>query len=141
MGDGKDKDQAMENVAGKLAAEDPAGAMSWLMSNGSEGGIRDAVGDVIGPWVAQDRAGALSWVNEQPVGDVRDSAVRSYIFSDQNGPAEQSVTLAESMSEGRNREGMAVYRWMDQDKEKATSYAESSEILSDRAKDRILGNR
>lgn len=135
------RNDAMGNVVGELAKQDPSGAMAWLMENGSEEGKQDGVGNVIRPWVAQDPQGALAWVSEQPVGPVRDSAVSSYIFNEQSGPATPKIELAETITDERTRDralGIAVFQLIGEDQEAGAAYVEESDLLSERAKDRVL---
>lgn len=139
--DDRRRGQAMEQVAGELAKTDPVGAMDWVMKNGSEDLQKEAVGDVLRPWVAQDRQGAYEWVSSQPEGEVRDSAVTSYIFSDQSGPVEERITLAGTISDDRSRDralGMAAFQWISEDQEAGTAFVENTDLLSERAKERVL---
>ncbi|MGJ8694803.1 MAG: hypothetical protein ACSHYF_00665 [Verrucomicrobiaceae bacterium] len=139
--EGDARSDAMENVAREMAKESPTDAMGWVMKNGNEDAQRKAVGDVIREWASTDSKAAVTWINEQEGGPVRDEAVQSYVFSNQTGSARESVILAETISDDRTRDrtlGMSAFQWMNEDKDAAQSYIESTDALSEGAKERIL---
>ncbi|RYD49990.1 MAG: hypothetical protein EOP83_24540 [Verrucomicrobiaceae bacterium] len=92
-------------------------------------------------WAGRDSAAALSWIQAQPQGEVRDEAIGTYIWTSRNADPQSTLQLAESISDegDRNRSVfMATRRWMQQDREAATAYIQSSTTLSDEAKQRML---
>ncbi len=140
MADGNERDRAVNNVAGAWARTDPAAAAAWLTKQQSEN-IDEAVRSVVGSWTGKDAPAALAFIQSQPQGELRDAATTTYIWSNRSGDPQSSIQLAESISDenSRNRSiGMSVMRWMQEDKEAATAYVQSSTSLSDDAKQRLI---
>lgn len=138
--DGEDKSDAIRSIAERWARDDAGAAAEWLVEAGGEDAGR-SMREVMGNWVGQDSAAALEFVNSQPEGELRDSAASSYVFSNRNGDLQESLKVAESISneDARARTvGMTAMRWMQEDKEAATEYIETTTALSDEAKTRII---
>ena len=101
----------------------------------------DAMRPVIASWAGRDSAAALSWIQSQPQGEVRDGAIGTYIWTSRSSDPQSTIQLAESISDegDRNRSVfMATRRWMEQDREAATSYIQQSTTLDDQTKQRLL---
>ena len=140
--EGDSRDGAIESVAESMSRESPAEAAAWVVANGSEKAQRDSMRNVIGNWVDQDPAAAKSWAAGQPEGALRDSAVSSYVMSDNNGSPEENIQLAETITDERSRGwsiGVTTMRWMGEDPEAASNYLETSEFIDEGMKKRILG--
>jgi hypothetical protein len=140
---GEDRDDAIEDVAGPWARKDPAAAAAWVAQQQTED-IDDAIRPVMSSWANTDPAAAQTWITSLPQGELRDEATATFIWSNRSAEPQESIQLAESISdEGtRNRTiGMSVWRWMQEDREAATSYVQSSTSLSEEAKERLLDNR
>lgn len=140
MESGRSKDRAVVDVAEAMASEDPAKAAEWLIGQ-ETGDMDDAMRRVMMNWVGQDSASALSFVESQPAGEARDTAASTYLWMNRDGDPQQSIALAESISDDgdRNRAiGMTARRWMSEDEAAATAYVQQSTALSDEAKQRIL---
>lgn len=137
---GRDRDRAIEDVAGAWARKDPAGAAAWLVqqeTEDSEGAIRG----VISSWTAQDSGAALAFIQQQPAGELRDEATSTYIWSNRGASPQETIQLAETISDEGSRSrtvGMTAMRWMQEDKEAATAYIQQSTVLSDEAKQRLI---
>ncbi|WP_353567914.1 hypothetical protein [Haloferula sargassicola] len=143
ISEGGARDRAVAILAGEMAQEDPAAAASWL-GNQQTGDYGDAMRRIMTNWTAQDSAGALSFIEAQPVGEIRDSATQTYLWQNQDVEPSQAMSLAEAITDERNRDrtiGMTARRWMETDETAARAYVESSDLLSDRAKQRILDGR
>ena len=139
--EGDARNQAVESVAQAMSRENPGDAVAWVMKNGNESSQQGAMREVMSTWAAQDPVEARAWVEDQPEGPVRDSAASTYVLSDNSGSGADQVALAESISDERSRGwtiGVATMRWMEQDKDAATSYIQSTEAISEDAKNRIL---
>ena len=139
--EGDSRDEAVESVAEAMARENPADAAKWVVANGTEKAQKDAMRDVMGSWVNQDAAAAKTWAVEQPEGEVRDSAVSSYVMSDTKGNPQENIQLAETITDERSRGwaiGMTTMRWMGEDREAATEYIQSSETINEEMKEGIL---
>jgi hypothetical protein len=137
---GRDRDRAIEDIAGSWARKDPAAAAAWVAQQETED-PDDAIRSVIATWANQDGAAALAFIQQQPAGELRDEATSTYIWSNRTADPQQTIQLAESISDegARNRTvGMAAMRWMQEDKEAATSYIQQSTVLSDETKQRLL---
>jgi hypothetical protein len=140
--EGDSRDEAIESVAKSMSRENPADAAAWVVANGSEDAQRGAMRDVIGNWVVQDPSAAKAWAVDQPDGKLRDSAVSSFVMSDNNGSPAENIQLAESITDERSRGwsiGMTTMRWMGEDPKAASNYLESSEFIDEGMKKRILG--
>lgn len=137
---GEDKSDAIRSIAENWAREDAGAAAAWLVAEGGEN-VGRSIRDVMGNWVGQDKTAALEFVNSQPEGDLRDSAASSYVFSNRDGDVQESLKVAESIANEETRArtvGMTAMRWMQDDKDAAVQYIESTGSLSDEAKTRII---
>ena len=140
---GNDHDRAMADIAGAWARTDAASAAAWIAQQDPED-PDDAVRSVIPTWANQDSAAALSWIGNLPQGELRDEATQTFVWSNRSADPQQSIQLAESISDDRSRErsiGIAAMRWMREDREAATSYIQESTSLSDEAKQRLIEGR
>jgi hypothetical protein len=141
---GDAKDRLIPDVVGDLARMDPQTAADFLKQQDSERAQRDAMGRLMPTWVAQNSEAALSYANSLPEGNVRDSALQSYVWSNNTGDPQATVQVAETISDERDRNrsiGITVSRWMREDPEAARAYVQQSTTLSDQAKERILEGR
>lgn len=140
---GRDRDRAVESVAEAWARTDPASAAAWVLQQQTEDSA-GAMRNVMANWVGQDSAAALAFIQQQPQGELRDSATATYVFTNRSGDPQQTIQLAESISDEGDRDravGMTAMRWMREDSEAARAYIESSTSLSDQAKERLLNGR
>jgi hypothetical protein len=74
------KNGAMERVADRLAATDPAGTASWLLANPGEAANR-RMDDVYSAWANKDHQAAVSSFSSLPAGDARSNALRGVVSS------------------------------------------------------------
>lgn len=138
--EGEERDNVMESIARQWGRDDPSAAAAWVMESGSEEAQKDSIGRVMSSWTQADPVAALTFINDQPEGGVRDNAASSFVMANQGGEVKGNLTLAETISDERTRSraiGMTVGGWMRQDSEAANNYLESTESLSQEAKDRI----
>lgn len=138
---GDARDRAIADIVGPLARLDPQAAAEFLKTQGSEQAQQDSMRELMPSWVAQDSAAALTYASSLPEGDVRDSALRSYVFSNSSAAPADLVQVAEGISDERDRSravGMTAARWMREDEAAAKAYIEQSTTLSDGAKEHIL---
>ena len=127
MPDGDSKNHAIADVVGPLARVDPAAAAEFLKQHGSEEAQQDSMRELMPSWVAQDSAAALNYASSLPAGDVRDSALRSYVWSNNTAAPADLVQVAEGIADERDRSrtvGMTVGRWMREDPAAAKAYVE-----------------
>ena len=139
--EGKGREDTIENVAKSLARENPEDAANWVVKNGGEDAQKGAMREIMGSWVGEDASAAKTFATSQPEGPVRDAAVSSYVMSDTSGSPQENIKLAETITDEGSRGwavGMTTMRWMSEDSEGATEYIESSTVIDDRMKERIL---
>lgn len=138
LSEGREKERAIRDVGASWAREDPAAAAEWVAAqSGGEDGMRN----VMATWAGQDAPAALSFIESQPQGEIRDSATRAYLWTNRSMAPEQSTTLAETITDERDRSraiGMTVGRWMREDEPAARAYLEQTTAISDGIKERIL---
>ena len=94
-------------------------------------------------WVGQDPESALAYANSYEAGDVKDSALQSYVWSNNRAEPADLLKVAETITNENDRNraiGVAAGRWMREDPDAAKAYVESS-TLSDDAKERISSGR
>jgi hypothetical protein len=141
MPDGNAKNQAATRVIGDWARVDPVAAANLLKSQTDENAQRDGMRQLMPTWVAKDPDAALQFANSYQAGPVRDSALQSYVWSNQSAPPSQLARVAETISDERDRSrtvGVAAARWMRESPDEAKSFIQQTDSLSDGAKERIL---
>jgi hypothetical protein len=141
---GEAKDHAVSDVVGDLARVNPKAAADLLKQQGSEDALRNGMRELIPAWVNQDAGAALTYANSLEAGKTRDSALQSYVWSNNTGAPADLVKVAETIADQGDRErsiGVATARWMREDATAAKAYVEQSTILSDDAKQRIIEGR
>lgn len=140
MSNGEAKDDAISDVVGPLARLDPQAAADFL-KQGSEDAQQNSMRELIPSWVAQNPSAALSYASSLPVGDVRDSALQSYVFANNSAAPAELILSAESITNQRYRShavGMTVTRWMREDETAAKAYVEQTTSIPEDSKQRIL---
>lgn len=141
MQDGDAKNGIIGEVIGDWAHVNPTAAAELLKKQTDEGAQRDGMRQLMSAWVGRDPAAALQYANTYQPGTVRDSALQSYIWSNQTGAPADLVKVAETITDegDRNRSiGIAAARWMREDETSAKAYIQQSTTLSDEAKQRLL---
>jgi hypothetical protein len=83
---------AMMRVAGQLAATDPAGTVSWLLSNPGEATQR-RMDDVYSTWARNDEQAALTSLASLPSGENRSNALRGIVASVATRNPQAAVSL------------------------------------------------
>jgi hypothetical protein len=144
MQEGEAKSEATAQVIGDWARVDPAAAADLLRQQTDEEAQRDGMRQLMPAWVGKDPAAALQFANSYEPGPVRDSALQSYVWSNQAAEPSQLVRVAESIGDEGDRSrtvGMAAARWMRESPDDARAYIQQTESLSDDAKERILDGR
>lgn len=141
MQDGDAKNDVLGEVVGDWARVNPSAAGELLKSQKDPDAQRDAMRDLMPTWVGQNSAAALEYANSYEAGPVRDSALQSYVWSNQSAPPADLVKVAETITDegDRNRTiGIAASRWMREDPEPAKAYIQQNTSIPDEAKQRIL---
>lgn len=141
MQDGDAKNDIIGEVIGDWARINPNAAADLLKKQTDEGAQRRGMRQLMSAWVTQDPTAALAYANSYQAGSVRDSALQSYVWSNQKGNPSDLVKVAETISDegDRNRSiGITTARWMREDESAAKTYIQQSTTISDEAKQRIL---
>ena len=134
-------DRLIADVVEDLARKDPQAAADFIKEQDSEQAQRDSMRQLMPAMVSKNPIAALAFVNSYQPGPVRDSAVRSYVWSNNTGAPADLIKVAESITDNddRNRTvGVAAMRWMREDPAAAKAYVEASTTLSDEAKKNIV---
>jgi hypothetical protein len=144
MPDGDAKNDALSTVVRDWARVDPAAAADLLKKQTDEGALRDGMRQLIPTWVGQNPVAALDFANSYEPGPVRDSALQTYVWSNQSAPPSDVIRVAETITDEGDRSravSIAAARWMRESPEEARAYVEQSTALSDGAKENILEGR
>ncbi|MCP5543100.1 MAG: hypothetical protein H7A49_04250 [Akkermansiaceae bacterium] len=144
MEEGDAKNRAVRDVVEDLARIDPQSAGDFLKTQTDEGVLRDGMRELMSSWVNQNANAALTYANSFGEGNVRDSALQSFVWTNNSSNPSELVKVAESIGDERDRErtvGVAVSKWLREDESAAKAYAAQSTVLSDDAKERIAEGR
>ena len=137
---GDDRNSAVTTLAQNWSRQDPAAAAAWLLKQNDPAASSSAMRELMPNWVTQDLTAALSFVNAQQPGEVRDSAVSSYIMGNSKSAPADLVALATTITDDNSRNrtvGMATMRWMQEDPTAAAAYVQSSDAFSADQKTRV----
>ncbi len=141
---GESKDRIVGDVVEDLARLNPQAAADFLKTQDSERAQREGVRELMQSWVAQDSSAALAFANSYQPGEVRDSALQSYIWSNQSAAPADLVKVAETITDEGDRSrtiGMTAARWMREDEASAKAYIEQTTSIPEDDKQRILEGR
>ncbi|MDP0489727.1 MAG: hypothetical protein Q7Q71_01600 [Verrucomicrobiota bacterium JB023] len=141
MGEGEAKDNAISSVVEEWAESDPVAAMDFLLANGSSEAQEDAMRDTMRSLAREDSSQALTYIDAMESGEVRDTAVGTYIFSNRDLDPQEAINLAATVSDGNASERlvtMSASRWLQEDSAAATEFVNTTDLLSDDQKARIL---
>ena len=144
MAAGDAKDRVISDVVEDWARVNPQAAADFLKKQDSEHAQRESMRELMPAWVGQNANAALAFANSFQPGAVRDSALQSYVWSNNSAEPADLVKVAETITDegGRNRAiGIAAARWMREDSAAAKAYIQQSESLPEPAKQRILDGR
>lgn len=144
MEPGEARDRVLDDVVENLARKDPLAAADLIKKEESEEAQRDGMRSLMPAWTSQNPAAALAFAESFPQGSVRDSAIQSYIWSNNSGSPAEMIKVAATIDDEGDRDrsiGMTAMRWMREDPEAAKAYVEASTDLSDEAKQRITEGR
>ena len=134
MDAGDAKDRAISSVVNDWARVNPQAAADFLKQQDSENAQQDAMRQLMPTWVGQNASAALAYANSYEAGSVRDSALQSYVWSNNSAAPADLMKVAETITDegDRNRSiGIAAARWMREDAAAAKAYVEQSTLLSD----------
>lgn len=142
--EGDERDRAVSDIVQDWARVNPQAAADFLKTQDSERAQRDGLRELMPVWVSQNASAALAYANSLPEGNTRDSAIGSYVWSNNSADPADLMKVAETISDEGDRSrtiGMTAMRWMREDEAAAKAYIESSTVLSDEEKQRISDGR
>ncbi|TAE90828.1 MAG: hypothetical protein EAZ81_08565 [Verrucomicrobia bacterium] len=132
--------RATATVAERMSRENPQQAFELVVSSGSEM-ADDAMRNVMMNYSRQDSVGAMNAIQQLPQGSARDTAIGTFVFANSSNDHAQTMALAESISDERDRAraiGISAAKWMATDAEAAKAAVQQSTALSDEMKTRII---
>ena len=133
IAEGDARNRVFDDVVESYAQQDPQGAMTFLLANGSEEVQRDSMREAMGPLARTDSAAALEVINSLDDNGVRDSAVRSYVYNANGADPQETVTLAATIGDDRRREEMvemSARQWYREDAAAADAYFSNSDLVT-----------
>lgn len=101
---------AMQRVAERFAATDPAGTAAWLMANPSEATQR-RVDDVYNTWARQDERAAMASLESLPSGENRSNALRGILNSMADNDPAKAVALMDRYPSDLNDRVVGDFIW------------------------------
>ena len=138
---GDSRDGAIADVAGQMSRENPAGALEWLVENGSASAQQQGIDDVMRNLAPRDDAAAREFIASQEVGEVKDSAAAWYVFSNRSDDPVTVMNVALSIDDERrgNRAARrAAQQWLRSDETAAREFIEGSDAFSEEQRERLL---
>lgn len=142
--EGDERDRAVSDIIQDWARVNPQAAADFLKTQESERAQRDGLRELMPAWVSQNSTAALAYANSLPEGNARDSALGSYVWSNNTAAPADLLKVAETITDegDRNRTvGMTYMRWMREDEAAAKASIEQSTVLSDEEKQRLSEGR
>ncbi|MES2924380.1 MAG: hypothetical protein V4819_22705 [Verrucomicrobiota bacterium] len=130
------KNGAMERVADKLAATDPAGTASWLLANPGQASDR-RMDDIYSAWAQKDQQAALSSFTALPAGDTRSNALRGVISSIATESPKAAVSLMDRYPDDVNDRVIQNFVWHAFGSDPATAISAIARIGDQRQRDQM----
>ncbi|MDQ3621384.1 MAG: hypothetical protein M3463_02705 [Verrucomicrobiota bacterium] len=139
---------AQGNAAGNLAStwanHDPAAAASWAASL-PEGEARTrAFSSLVNQWADIELPAATQWLESLPASKSRDSAVRAFASRVAESDPEAALAWAGTIADASARTSaveQATRNWLRNDKTAATAWIQTTPLLDDKARARLLPKR
>lgn len=144
MTDADARRDAVPIVAKNFARMDAQASMDWLDGLDDDAAKRDSMRDVMSIWAVSDSEAALKFIKSQQSPDVKDRAAETYVWSNRTAEPAKLVEVAGMISDPNSRmrtTGIVASRWMQEDAAAATQFIQSSDVISDRMKERILSGQ
>ncbi len=141
---GAAKDRVISDVVSDWARVNPQAAADFLKQQDSKDAQQESMRSVMPALVAQNSSSALAYANSFQAPDVRDSALQSYVWSNNTAAPADLMKVAETITDEGDRSralGVAAARWMREDAAAAKAYVQASTAIPDDAKQRILDGR
>ena len=138
---GEARDELVAEVAEEWSRTDSTSAFEFLTESGTPEAVEDGIGRVIGSLANDDAGLALEFIDAQPAGDIRDNAVRGYVYGSREAEPAEKIRLAESISGEESRQQMVTRvanDWARSDPAAAIQYVESSAVIGEESKARII---
>jgi hypothetical protein len=131
--EGDSRDEGVETAVEAWSRQDPVAAFDFVVANGSEEAQEDSMRDVMSSLARVDSETGRNRIDTLPDGEVRDSAVSTYVFSVEEGDNEELITLAATIGDDRSRErsvSMATQRWLREDPEAAGQFLDNTDLMT-----------
>jgi len=144
MPDGDAKDGIIPTVVGPLARTDPQAAANLIQSQVDPNLRRESMRNLMPAWTSKDPAAALAFANSQERGPVYDTAMASFVTSNNTGNPAEMMRLAETIGNERERAwsvGFTAQRWMQSDADAAREHIQQSEVIPENMRERLLDGR
>lgn len=123
--------QAIQQIAGQWASQDPLSAAEWIDSLADPDLHTQAVGDVADRWARIDPVSASEWISDLPAGAARDQAAYRLINRIEREDPEMAAAWAGSIADEntRNNAFSSVFsQWMRMDPAGAQAAIEASPL-------------
>jgi len=101
---------AMLRAADRLAANDPAGTVSWLLENPGEATQR-RMDDVFSTWARKDEQAAMNSLAGLPAGEIRSDALRGIVSSVASADPTRAVSLMDRYKADVNSDVVRNFIW------------------------------
>ncbi|MEM9080060.1 MAG: hypothetical protein AAGC74_05145 [Verrucomicrobiota bacterium] len=141
MAEGDARNEGLETAVERWSQENPQQAMDFLLANANEDVQADAMRETMGNLTRTDAEAGLAVINSMTAGEVRDRAVGSFVFANDEGSPEENVSLAATIEDDGSRAraiGVSTIRWMQEDEGAATEFLNTTDLIDDSARERIL---
>lgn len=145
--EGNTRDDSIERVVENWASKDPKAAIDFLLANGSEDAQRGAMRETMTPLTRTNPEAALQLIEGLEDNAVRDRAVSTYVFNQNSGDPQETLTLAATIGDDDDRTravGIAASQWIREDEDAANDFFTSTDLIDDetlqRIRERATGN-
>lgn len=127
---------AMMRAAERLAANDPAGTVSWLLENPGEAANR-RMDDVYSTWARKDEQAAMTSLATLPAGEARSDALRGIVSSVAGQDPAKALSIMDRYGSDVDDNVVRNFIWHSFRNDPATAVGQIARIASDGQRDRM----
>lgn len=127
---------AMMRAANRLAANDPAGTVAWLLENPGEATDR-RMDDVFSTWARKDEQAAMSSLARLPAGEIRSDALRGIVSSVAGQDPSKALSIMDRYGADVNDNVVRNFIWHSFRNNPATAVSQIARIENDGQRDRM----
>jgi hypothetical protein len=127
---------AMMRAADRLASNDPAGTVSWLLENPGEATNR-RMDDVYSTWARKDEQAAITSLARLPAGEVRSDALRGIVSSLAGQDPAKAISIMDRYGSDVNDNVVRNFIWHSFRNDPATAVGQIARIEDDGQRDRM----